>query len=170
MTTDKKMNGNADGLEIPAALRRTPGSNKPAGAKAAPAKPAVTKTPAKPKAAPKAPKGKAPTAKQIAQQAAGVKVTEAAKPAATPPAPPAAAKPAPAGKPVAELLKAVKKHGKHFAHKNGWDLLIAQSDSEITQAFEGATSKAAAIKAARKAAQALDKKRPKDQPAPERAR
>jgi hypothetical protein len=122
------------------------------------------------KAVAKAPATKALSAKQLAQQAAGVKVTEAPKVPAAPAAAPApAAKPVKSGKPVGELLKAVKAHGKKFAHKNGWDLLLKQSDAEISKGLEGLSSKAAAIKAMRKVAQGLDKQRPKDQPAPARS-
>jgi hypothetical protein len=116
-------------------------------------------------------KPKALSAKGEAQKRAGLKVTEAAKTPATPPAakPVPAAKPAKAGKPIGELVKAVKAHGKKFAHKNGWDLLLKWSDAEIAKELEGVPSKAAAVEKMRKAAQALNAKRPKDQPAPARA-
>jgi hypothetical protein len=167
-----KVNGNSDGLDIPAALRRTKGETKPT-AKPSPAKPAAKPTPATKPA-------KAPTAKQAAQARAGVKVTEKvgkllgqmapAAPAAAAPAKPApAAKPVKPGKPVGELLAAVKKHAKHFAHKNGWDLLLLQSDAELKAQLEGIPSKSAAIVKMRKVAQGLNKSRPKDQPAPARA-
>ena len=154
-----KMNGNSDGLDIPAALRRVKGEAtaapaKPTPAKPAPAKPSATKpTPAtKPT---KAPKGKPLTGKQQAQLRAGVKVTDKApaapaKPAAETPeaklaAGKAAIKTAKAAKPVGELLKAVKAHGKKFAHKNGWDLLLKWSDADISKELAGVTSKTAAV-------------------------
>jgi hypothetical protein len=168
-----KVNGNSDGLDIPAALRRTKGETKPT-AKPSPAKPAATKA---------APKSKPLTAKQAAQKRAGVKVTAdkavkapapaAAAPAKTPEAKliegKAQIKAAKAAKPVGELLAAVKKHAKHFAHKNGWDLLLLQSDAELKAQLEGIPSKSAAIVKMRKVAQGLNKSRPKDQPAPARA-
>jgi len=128
--------------------------------------PAVTKAPAQPKAA----KGKALSAKAEAQQRAGVKVTEPTVPAATTPAPKAPAdKPVVSAKDTAKLVKAVRAHGEHFAHKNGWDLLIKQTDAEIAAQLDGIASKTAAIKKMRTTAQALDKKRTKDQPAPKKA-
>jgi hypothetical protein len=156
-----KVNGNSDGLDIPAALRRVKGETP----KASPAKPAATKPTAT----------KALTAKQAAQKRAGVKVTadkavKAPAPAAAAPAKPApAAKPAKAAKPVGELLKAVKAHAKHFAYKNGWDLLLLWSDADLSKELVDITSKSAAIAKMRKVAQGLNKSRPKDKPAPERA-
>ena len=173
-----KVNGNSDGLDIPAALRRVKGEATAAPAKPTPAKPSASKpTPVKPAAKPtKAPATKPLTGKQQAQLRAGVKVTATApaKPAA--PATPEAKlaegkaqiKAAKAAKPVGELLAAVKKHAKHFAHKNGWDLLLLQSDADLRKELEGVTSKSAAVEKMRKVAQGLNAKRPKDQPAPAR--
>ena len=91
-----------------------------------------------------------------------------AKPSAVKPTP---AKPVPTkpAKPVGELLKAVKAHAKHFAHKNGWDLLLLWSDADLSKELAGLTSKSAAVAKMRKVAQGLNKARPKDQPAPARA-
>jgi hypothetical protein len=175
MTTQKNGSNN-DGLDIPAALRRTKGET--------PAKPTA---PAKP----------ALSAKAEAQQRAGVKVTDkvkptkpakapkATKPAAAPKAPatPANAtaaadpvvkadakdKPVVTAKQVAVLVKAIRAHATHFAYKNGWDFIVKWSDAEITKAIDGLSSKSAAIKHMRKIAQGLNAKRPKDQPAPARA-
>jgi hypothetical protein len=171
--TTKKING--DGLDIPAALRRVKGETPALPAKPTAAKPAATKP---------------LTAKQAAQQRAGVKVTadkkapapapvKAPAPAKTPEAKLAegkaqikaaqVAKAAKSAKPVGELLKAVKAHAKHFAHKNGWDLLLKWSDADISKELVGLTSKTAAVEKMRKVAQGLNKQRPKDQPAPARA-
>jgi hypothetical protein len=176
-TTTKKING--DGLDIPAALRRVKGETPALPAKPTAAKPAATKP---------------LTAKQAAQQRAGVKVTADKKAPAPVEAPAPAPAPAPAktpeaklaegkaqikaaqaakaaksAKPVGELLKAVKAHAKHFAHKNGWDLLLKWSDADISKELVGLTSKTAAVEKMRKVAQGLNKQRPKDQPAPARA-
>jgi hypothetical protein len=157
-----KMNGNKDGMDIPAALRREKGETSKLPAKPAPAP--VTKP------TPKAPL----SAKGAAQARAGVKITDKVKPAkAAAPAKPAPAakpaKPATPAKPVGELLKAVKAHAKHFAHKNGWDLLLKWSDADLSKELAGLTSKSAAVAKMRKVAQGLNKARPKDQPAPARA-
>ena len=159
-----KMNGNTD-LAIPAFLK---GSAK---TKPTPAKPSAVKpTPAKPvptKPAPKATTPKPLSAKGQAQLRGGVKVTDKVSAPAKPAAP--AAKPVKPAKPVGELLKAVKAHAKHFAHKNGWDLLLLWSDADLSKELVGLTSKSAAVAKMRKVAQGLNKQRPKDQPAPARA-
>jgi hypothetical protein len=158
-----KMNGNTD-LAIPAFLKGS-AKTKPTPAKPTPAKPSAVKpTPAtKPT---KAPTTKPLSAKGQAQLRGGVKVTDKV---AAPAKPAPAAKPAKPAKPVGELLKAVKAHAKHFAHKNGWDLLLLWSDADLSKELAGLTSKSAAVAKMRKVAQGLNKQRPKDQPAPARA-
>jgi hypothetical protein len=162
-----------DDLAIPTFLKREKGEKpvKPRPVAAAAAKPAVVKAPATKPAA----KTKPLTGKQLAQQRAGVAVTDKTKPAPAAPVTPVApvapvvdrgavVKTAPKGKPAKspkELVKAVKAHAKKFAHKNGWDLLLLQSDAEIEAEVTGLTSKAAAVKKMRTVAQGLDKTRPK---------
>jgi hypothetical protein len=157
-----------DDLAIPTFLKREKGEKpvKPRPVAAAAAKPAVVKAPATKPAA----KTKPLTGKQLAQQRA-----DKTKPAPAAPVTPVApvapvvdrgavVKTAPKGKPAKspkELVKAVKAHAKKFAHKNGWDLLLLQSDAEIEAEVTGLTSKAAAVKKMRTVAQGLDKKRPK---------
>jgi hypothetical protein len=103
------------------------------------------------------------TAKQLAQQAGGVKVTgtEAAKPAVDRGAVVKAPKAAKPKVSPAEMLKVVKAHAKKFAHQNGWDLIIANwSDEQITAEIATETAKRKAIAKMRDIAKALDKKRP----------